>query len=245
MTRRLTQLTVGLVLYGASGALMVRAELGLDPWNVFHQGLAERTGLSIGTVLILAGVAVLLLWIPMRQRPGLGTVANVLVIGVALDATLTLLPEPRALAVRVPLLAVAIALNGAATGLYIAARFGAGPRDGLMTGLHRRTGRSVRLIRTCVELAVLATGFALGGALGVGTVAYALAIGPLAQFFLRVFAVPGYPVVAPAAVRATGPAAVSPPGSAARESGVAAAPPVAGGHGAVGPVGGGYGRKAA
>ncbi|HZG05866.1 MAG TPA: hypothetical protein VE546_20195 [Streptomyces sp.] len=190
LPRRLVQLYAGLVLYGASAALMVRAGLGLDPWDVFHQGVAERAGLSIGTVLIITGAAVLLLWIPLRQRPGLGTVSNVFVIGLAMDAALALLPEPRAMAVRVPLLAAAIVLNGMATGLYIAARFGPGPRDGLMTGLHRVTGRSIRLVRTGIELTVLATGFLLGGTVGVGTVAYALAIGPLSQLFLRVFAVP-------------------------------------------------------
>jgi len=144
----------------------------------------------MGVVLTIVGAAVLLLWIPLRQRPGLGTVSNVLVIGFAMDATLAVLPDVRALAVRVPLLLAGVVLNGAATGLYIAADFGPGPRDGLMTGLHRRTGRSIRLIRTAVEVAVVVTGFALGGTVGVGTVLYALTIGPLAQLFLRVFAVP-------------------------------------------------------
>ncbi|WP_245641201.1 YczE/YyaS/YitT family protein [Streptomyces megasporus] len=190
LVRRLLQLYVGLALYGASAALMVRAGLGLDPWGVFHQGVAERAGLTIGTVTIAAGAAVLLLWIPLRQRLGLGTVSNVVVIGLVMDATLALLPEPRAMAVRVPMLVGAIVLNGVATGLYISARFGPGPRDGLMTGLHRVTGRSVRLVRTGIEVAVLVTGFLLGGTVGVGTVAYALAIGPLSQVFLRVFAVP-------------------------------------------------------
>ncbi|MFJ5532056.1 YitT family protein [Streptomyces sp. NPDC093261] len=189
--RRLPQLYVGLALYGASSALLVRAGLGLEPWNVLHQGLSELTGLSMGLVLTLVGATVLLLWIPLRQRPGLGTVSNVLVIGFAMDATLAVLPEARSLAVRVPLLLAGIVLNGVATGLYISADFGPGPRDGLMTGLHRRTGRSIRLLRTAVEVAVVATGFALGGTVGVGTVLYALSIGPLAQFFLRVFAVPG------------------------------------------------------
>ncbi|WP_420341098.1 YczE/YyaS/YitT family protein [Streptomyces xinghaiensis] len=211
LTRRLVQLYAGLVLYGVSVALMVRAELGLDPWDVFHQGVAERTGLSIGTVLILTGAAVLLLWVPLRQRPGLGTVSNVVVIGLAMDATLALAPDVRGMAVRVPLLAAAIVLNGAATGLYIAARFGPGPRDGLMTGLHRRTGRSLRLIRTGIELAVLATGYALGGSVGAGTVAYALAIGPLAQFFLRVFTVPGQ-AGAPVEAAGPGPGAEGVPG---------------------------------
>jgi uncharacterized membrane protein YczE len=184
----LIQLYVGLALYGASSALLVLAGLGLEPWNVLHQGLAELTGLPIGAVSIVLGAAVLLLWIPLRQRPGLGTVSNVVVVGVAMDGTLAVLPEAHALAVRVPLLLTGILLNGLATGLYIAARFGPGPRDGLMTGLHRRTGRSVRLMRTALEAAVLVTGFALGGTIGVGTLLYAVSIGPLTQFFLRVFA---------------------------------------------------------
>ncbi|WP_327347062.1 hypothetical protein [Streptomyces europaeiscabiei] len=188
--RRLTQLYTGLALYGASSALLVQAGLGLEPWNVLHQGLAELTGLTIGVVSIIVGAMVLLLWIPLRQRPGLGTVSNVFVVGIAMDATLALVPEAHTMAVRIPLLVGGIVLNGMATGLYIAARFGPGPRDGLMTGLHRRTGRSVRLMRTAVEVAVLATGFALGGTVGVGTLLYALCIGPLAQLFLRVFALP-------------------------------------------------------
>ncbi|MFF8596357.1 YitT family protein [Streptomyces sp. NPDC015220] len=198
--RRLIQLYAGLVLYGVSSGLLVEAGLGLEPWNVLHQGLAELTGLTIGAVSVAVGAAVLLLWIPLRQRPGLGTVSNVLVVGVAMDGALAVLPDARALAVRVPLLLAGVVLNGAATGLYIAARFGAGPRDGLMTGLHRRTGRSVRLMRTAVEVAVVVTGFALGGTVGVGTLLYAVSIGPLAQVFLRLFAVPavagGGPAVA-------------------------------------------------
>ncbi|MGW4445854.1 membrane protein YczE [Streptomyces sp. NPDC004682] len=188
--RRLVQLYGGLALYGASSALLVRADLGMEPWNVLHQGLARLTGLSMGVVLTIVGALVLLLWIPLRQRPGLGTVSNVLVIGFALDATLSVLPAVHGIATRVLLLVAGIVLNGAATGLYIAAAFGPGPRDGLMTGLHQRTGRSIRLLRTLVEVAVVATGFALGGTVGVGTVLYALSIGPLAQLFLRVFAVP-------------------------------------------------------
>jgi uncharacterized membrane protein YczE len=186
----LTQLYAGLALYGASSALLVEAGLGLEPWNVLHQGLAERTGLTIGVVSIIVGAAVLLLWIPLRQRPGLGTVSNVFVVGVAMDGTLALVPAAQALTVRIPLLLAGILLNGAATGLYIAARFGPGPRDGLMTGLHRRTGRSIRLMRTAVEVAVVVTGFVLGGTIGVGTLLYAVSIGPLAQLFLRVFALP-------------------------------------------------------
>ncbi|AJE86891.1 integral membrane protein [Streptomyces albus] len=195
LPRRLVQLYAGLALYGASSALLVAAGLGLEPWGVLHQGLAERSGLSIGVVSILVGAVVLLLWVPLRQRPGLGTVSNVFVVGLAMDGTLALLPAPDALAVRIPLLLLGIALNGLATGLYIAAVFGPGPRDGLMTGLHRRTGLSIRLARTGVEVAVVATGFVLGGTVGAGTVAYALAIGPLAQFFLRRLAAPGSPGV--------------------------------------------------
>ncbi|MEV6172281.1 hypothetical protein AB0L99_29235 [Streptomyces sp. NPDC051954] len=193
LTRRLIQLYAGLALYGASSALLVEAGLGLEPWNVLHQGLAELTGLTIGVVSIVAGAAVLLLWIPLRQRPGLGTVSNVFVVGLAMDGTLAALPDAHSPAVRVPLLLAGILLNGAATGLYIAARFGPGPRDGLMTGLHRRTGRSIRLMRTAIEVAVVVTGFVLGGTVGVGTLLYAVSIGPMAQLFLRVFAVPSAP----------------------------------------------------
>ncbi|MFF3755110.1 YitT family protein [Streptomyces sp. NPDC002018] len=186
----MTQLSAGLALYGASAALLVRGGLGLEPWGVLHQGLAELTGLTMGVVSIIVGAVVLLLWIPIRQRPGPGTVANVFVVGVAMDATLALVPDAHGPLARIALLIAGIVLNGVATGLYIAARFGPGPRDGLMTGLHRLTGRSVRLVRTAIEVAVVATGFALGGSVGIGTVAYALAIGPLAQLFLRVFAIP-------------------------------------------------------
>ncbi|MFH8626800.1 YitT family protein [Streptomyces vietnamensis] len=190
LTRRLVQLYVGLTLYGVSSALLVRSGLGLEPWGVLHQGLAEKTGLTIGVVSIIVGAVVLLLWVPIRQRPGLGTVSNVFAIGLATDGTLALVPDVDGLTGQVPLLLLGIVLNGVATGLYIAARFGPGPRDGLMTGLHRLTGRSIRLVRTAIEVVVVATGFLLGGSVGVGTVLYALAIGPLAQFFLRRFAVP-------------------------------------------------------
>ncbi|MFE5798024.1 hypothetical protein ACFQ8C_36360 [Streptomyces sp. NPDC056503] len=196
LTRRLVQLYAGLTLYGVSSALLVRAGLGMEPWNVLHQGLAELTGLTIGVVSIIVGAVVLLLWIPIRQRPGLGTVSNVFVIGLAMDGTLALLPDGHGLVVRSALMVLGIVLNGLATGLYIAARFGPGPRDGLMTGLHRVTGWSIRLTRTLIEIAVVTTGFLLGGSVGVGTLLYALSIGPLAQFFLRFFAVPG-PEAAP------------------------------------------------
>ncbi|WP_327335803.1 hypothetical protein OG384_03960 [Streptomyces sp. NBC_01324] len=190
LTRRLIQLYAGLALYGASSALLVVAGLGLEPWGVLHQGLAERTGITIGVVSIIIGAIVLLLWIPLRQRPGLGTVSNVFAVGIAMDGTLALVPDVHGLAARAGVMVAGIVLNGVATGLYIAARFGPGPRDGLMTGLHRHTGRSIRLVRTAIETAVVVTGFLLGGSLGIGTVLYALAIGPLAQFFLRFFAIP-------------------------------------------------------
>lgn len=220
LARRLIQLYGGLVLYGVGMGLQVRAALGLDPWDVFHQGIAKRTPLSFGTVTIIVGVVVLLLWIPLRQRPGLGTVSNVMVIGVTVDATLWLVPQPDALALRVPLLVFSVVLGGAATGLYISARFGPGPRDGLMTGLHQRTGRSIRLVRTGIEVAVLATGFALGGSVGVGTVLYALTIGPLSQYFLGLFAIPS--ATGDAADGVAGGAAGSAPGGATESSPVVA-----------------------
>ncbi|MEV0279710.1 hypothetical protein AB0I22_25415 [Streptomyces sp. NPDC050610] len=200
--RRLVRLYAGLALYGASSGLQLRAGLGLAPWDVLNQGVARHTGISIGTASIAIGALVLLAWVPLRQRPGLGTVSNVLLVGLSMDATLSLVPQPHSLWLRIPLLAFAIALSGAATGLYISARFGTGPRDGLMTGLHQRTGRSIRLVRTAIEVAVLVTGFALGGSAGAGTVLYALGIGPLAQFFLRRFG--GAAAVGPSAVVARG-----------------------------------------
>lgn len=185
--RRVVQLYVGLWLYGLGAALQVRSGLGLDPWDVFHQGVAERVGLAIGTVVIIVGVLVLLLWIPLRQLPGLGTMSNVVLVGVSLNVSLEMLPTLHVVWVRALLLAVGIVLGGVATGMYIGAHYGPGPRDGLMTGLARRTGRSIRLVRTGIEVTVLLAGWALGGTVGIGTVAYALAIGPLAQVFLRVF----------------------------------------------------------
>jgi uncharacterized membrane protein YczE len=181
--QRLIRLTGGLSLFGISIALMVRAGLGLPAWDVLHQGLAQRTGLSFGLVVNAVAAVVLLLWIPLRQRPGLGTVANVVVVGLAADATLAVLPPTGSLPVRIGLLLSGVVLNGVATGLYIGAGLGPGPRDGLMTGLAAR-GHSIRAVRTGIELAVLAAGWLLGGTVGVGTVLYALAIGPLAQYFI-------------------------------------------------------------
>lgn len=189
--RRLTQLYAGLTLYGVSMALLIRSGLGLDPWDVFHQGLAGHTGLSFGTVTIAVGTLVLLLWIPLRQRPGLGTVSNVVVVGLVVDATLALLPAGLPLATRTALLVGGIVANGTATGLYLGARLGPGPRDGLMTGFVARQPRfSIRLVRTTIEVAVLGLGWLLGGTVGPGTVAYALTIGPLTQFVLPRVTVP-------------------------------------------------------
>ena len=188
-TRRLVQLAVGLVLYGVSMGMMVRSGLGLDPWDVLHDGLSQRLPLSFGTIVIVTGVLVLLVWWPLRQWPGFGTMANVVVIGVATDGTLAVLAAPDALALRVPLLLGGIVLNGLAGALYIGSQFGPGPRDGLMTGLARRSGRSIRLVRTALELSVLTLGWVLGGVVGLGTVLYALLIGPVVQFFLPILTV--------------------------------------------------------
>ena len=184
MPRRLFQLFFGLVLYGASMALMLRAALGLDPWDVFHQGLAEQVGFSIGQVVNLVGLVVLLLWIPLKQRPGVGTLANVVLIGTAMDMTLSVLPPIEGLVLQVAALVVSVVANGIAGALYIGAGLGPGPRDGLMTGLARRTGWSLRLVRTGIELTVLGLGWLFGGTVGVGTLLYAFTIGPLVQFFL-------------------------------------------------------------
>ncbi|GAA0208771.1 MULTISPECIES: YitT family protein [unclassified Aeromicrobium] len=184
MTRRMVQLVIGLWLYGATMALLVESGLGLDPWDVFHEGLTHHLPLTFGQVVILVGAVLLLLWVPLRQRPGIGTVLNVVLIGIAVDVTLALLPTPDALGVQVGFLLVGVVGNGIAGALYIGADLGTGPRDGLWTGIVRRTGRSVRLVRTSLEVTVLVVGFVLGGTVGVGTVLYALAIGPVVQLFL-------------------------------------------------------------
>ncbi|MED5811935.1 hypothetical protein VST63_06140 [Mycolicibacterium sp. 050232] len=178
-------LLIGLCGYGASMAMMVRAGLGLDPWDVFHQGLTWHTPLSLGMASAVAGVVVLLAWIPLRNRPGIGTVANVIVIAVTVDATLAVLPAPSAMPVRIAMMIGAVVLNAISTVLYIGAGLGPGPRDGLMTGLVARTGWSVRLVRTGIEATVLAVGALLGGTVGIGTLVYAFGIGPLVQLFLR------------------------------------------------------------
>jgi uncharacterized membrane protein YczE len=198
--RRTGQLFTGLVLYGVSLAFMVESGLGLTSWDVFHQGVARATGLRLGWVVILAGIPILLLWIPLRQRIGFGTIANLVVVGLAVDGALAVLPPGEGLPMRITYLVTGIGLNGVATGLYIGARFGPGPRDGLMTGIVNRFPRlSVRLVRTSIELTVLVIGFLLGGTAGIGTLAYALCIGPLTQLFLPIFTVRRPPVpLAPA-----------------------------------------------
>ncbi|EIU38772.1 integral membrane protein [Mycobacteroides abscessus subsp. abscessus] len=180
-----TALMVGLYLYGFSMALMVRAGLGLDPWDVFHQGLAMRTGMSIGLASAVTGVVVLLMWIPLRNKPGVGTIANIIVIAIAVDTALAWLPESPAMPVRVSFLLSGVVLNAIASVLYVGAGLGAGPRDGLTTGLVHRTGRSVRLIRTIIEVLAVGTGWLLGGNVGAGTLLYAFGIGPLIQLVLR------------------------------------------------------------
>lgn len=182
---RLTALGGGLLLYGTSMALMIRSGLGLDPWDTLHQGLARLAGLSFGTITALVGLLVLVAWWPLRQRPGIGTAANVVVIGVAVDVALALLPQANRLVWQITAMVAGVVLNALATALYVGARFGPGPRDGLMTGLVARTGASIRLVRTGIEGGVLLTGVLLGGTVGAGTVLYAVAIGPLTQLFLR------------------------------------------------------------
>jgi uncharacterized membrane protein YczE len=183
LTLRLAWLYIGLAGFGVSVALMVQARLGLDPWDVLHQGLARHLNVPIGWVVIGVSAVVLLAWIPLRQRPGFGTLSNALVVGLVVDAALRLIPAPSGLPVRALMLAAAILTNALATGCYIGAGLGPGPRDGLMTGLTRR-GHSLRLVRTLIEVSVLALGVTLGGSVGIGTLAYALSIGPLVHFFL-------------------------------------------------------------
>ena len=176
MVRRLLQLYVGLGLYGLSTAMFIRSDLGVDPWDVFHLGVGMQLGMTIGTVIIVTGAAVLLLWIPLRQMPGLGTISNVICIGLAADASMALIPELDSLPVRIAFLVSGIVMNAIATSMYIGAGFGPGPRDGLMTGIHARLGWSIRSVRTSIEVSF-----------GVGTVLYALTIGPLIQLCLPWF----------------------------------------------------------
>lgn len=194
MTRRLTQLFAGLLLYGISLALVLRAGLGLAPWDVLHQGLARLTGLTVGQMVILVSFAVLVLWIPLRQPPGFGTLANAILVGLSVDLTLLVIDDVSSWPVRILFLVAGVLLNAVATALYIGAMLGPGARDGLMTGLVRRTGRSVRVVRTSLEVSVLAVGWLLGGTVGVGTLLYAFAIGPVVHVLLPPLTVPPKPV---------------------------------------------------
>ena len=182
--RRLPQLLVGLVLYGWSMAMLLRSGLGLDPWDVFHQGLTNHVPLSFGQVTIVVGALVLLLWIPLRQRPGIGTVLNVFVIGIAADAGLAAMPTTVGLPGQIAMLLGGVVANGLAGALYVGAHLGPGPRDGLWVALTKRTGHSIRLVRTVLEVTIVTIGWLLGGVVGIGTLVYALAIGPIVQFFM-------------------------------------------------------------
>ena len=186
---RVTQLIVGLVLFGVSMALLLRAQLGLEPWGVLQYGLIQHVPMSYGLMSIVVSFVVLLLWIPLRQWPGLGTVLNAVVIGLAIDATLAVVPDVNGIGWRVVVMVVAILGNGVAGAMYIGSQLGPGPRDGLMTGLSRRTGRSIRLVRTVLEVTVVLLGWMLGGVVGIGTVLYALLIGPVVQLFLPMLTV--------------------------------------------------------
>lgn len=190
LPRRSTQLLVGLFLYGIGIAFMVRGQIGAAPWDVLSQGITRHVPLSFGVVTILISVVVLLLWIPLRQKLGIGTVLNALLVGPAADVGLWLIPADQPLWLRICFFVIGLLVLSAATGLYIGANFGPGPRDGLMTGLHTQTGWRIWIVRTGIEIVVVALGWALGGNVGLGTVAFALLVGPLCQYFMRLFAIP-------------------------------------------------------
>lgn len=190
LPRRIAQLLVGLFLYGFAIAMMIRAGLGVSPWDVLAQGLSIRTGVGFGWMTVIVGAVVLLLWIPIRQQPGIGTIANVILIGPSAEVGLAVLPTADVLWAQVLLFAGGLALLAIATGAYIGARFGPGPRDGLMTGIHDRWGWRIWIVRTVIEVTVLAIGWVLGGTVGVGTAAFALLIGPLVGVTLPLLHIP-------------------------------------------------------
>ena len=184
---RLPGLIIGLVLFGVGIALMAEAGMGLGPWEAFHQGIAKLTGLQLGTVSILLGIPILLAWYPLGERPGVGTVINIVLIGTATNVALGLLPTMSGQPLQLLAMLAGVVTIAIGSGLYLASDLGPGPRDGLMTGLHFRFGWSIRTSRTAVEVTVLVLGFLMGGSIGLGTVVFALGIGPLVQVMLRVF----------------------------------------------------------
>lgn len=189
LPRRIAQLLIGLFLYGIGIAFMVRGEIGAAPWDVLSQGISLHVPLTFGVITVLTSVVVLLLWIPLRQRYGIGTVLNALIVGPSADVGLWLIPAEPPLWIGVGFFVIGLLVLSAATGLYIGAQFGPGPRDGLMTGLHARTGWPIWVVRTGIEVTVVAVGWSLGGIVGIGTVAFALLVGPLCQYFMRIFTV--------------------------------------------------------
>lgn len=187
LTRRLVQLFAGLIAYGVGLGLMVCAAVGIPPWDVLAQGLSKFTGLNFGTITVLVGVVVLILWIPLREKPGIGTVLNVLVLGPVAQLVIWVVPDTESLFIRIPLFILGILCVALGTGLYIGPQFGPGPRDGLMTGLHRVFAIPVWVARTGIEVSVLLIGWILGGDVGFGTLAFALFIGPLSGPSMRWF----------------------------------------------------------
>ncbi|GAA3886552.1 membrane protein [Leifsonia kafniensis] len=210
MTRRIPQLLIGLFLYGIGIALMVRGQIGVAPWDVLTQGIDKHTHLGFGLITMLMSGVVLLLWIPIRQRLGIGTVLNALLVGPSADVGLWLIPADQALWLRIVFFALGLLTVGVATGLYIGAHFGPGPRDGLMTGLHRRTGLKIWIVRTGIEVVVLGIGWLLGGNVGVGTVLFALLIGPICNYTIPFFAIKR-PVTVTVAADAQAPAPATKP----------------------------------
>jgi uncharacterized membrane protein YczE len=198
---RLTQLYVGLVMYGASLGLMVRGDLGLAPWDVLHSGVIRHVPITLGQAVVVFSFVVLVFWIPLKEMPGIGTLSNALVVGFSADATLALLDRPDAMVSRIGLMLGGVLLCGLATAVYVGAQLGRGPRDGLMTGLHRRTGLSLRLVRTALEVAVVLIGLAMGGVLGIGTLVFAFTIGPIAQWLIPYFLIDLGPADDPPPVR--------------------------------------------
>jgi len=190
MTRRIVQLLLGLFLYGVAISLIVRAAIGVAPWDVLSQGVVKQTGLSFGLVTVALSVVVLLLWIPIKQKPGIGTLLNALLVGPSAEVGLALLPVPEGLVLQIVYFAGGLSLLAIATGLYIGARFGPGPRDGLMTGIHRKFGWRIWIVRTAIEVTVLSIGWLLGGNVGLGTLAFALLIGPMVNVTMPLLLVP-------------------------------------------------------